>query len=429
MTYEQALQNIHSLDAFGAKLGTDRLSKLLSRIGNPQNKLKYIHTAGTNGKGSVCVMLSNILEKSGYKTGLYISPFVCDFRERIQINNKMIDGDFLAEAIDIIMPIVRKMAENDEIITEFELVTAAAFYCFEKEKCDIVVLETGLGGRYDATNVIDCPLCSVITPIGLDHTAILGDTLKKIAFEKAGIIKQNSYTVISRQKNEAKYELLRCAKEKNNRIFFADDVTLSDVRTDISGNSFIYKNEKITLNLLGKHQIDNVKTVLKTVEVLNEHSGFLNIPITAVKSALSSVCHPARLELLRKDPVILLDGAHNPDGIETLADFVKSNLSDKKIVCIMGMLRDKDSISSIEILNGLFDTVITVPIQNPRSMTQSELADVCRGHFENVKEKADVISAVDEAFALADNEKYAIVICGSLYLAGEIRQVVLDRLN
>ncbi|MGN0557932.1 MAG: bifunctional folylpolyglutamate synthase/dihydrofolate synthase [Acutalibacteraceae bacterium] len=428
MTYEQALQNIHSLDAFGAKLGTDRLSKLLSKIGNPQKKLKYIHTAGTNGKGSVCVMLSNILKKSGYKTGLYISPFVCDFRERIQINNKMIDGDFLAEAIDIIMPIVRKMAENDEIITEFELVTAAAFYCFEKEKCDIVVLETGLGGRYDATNVIDCPLCSVITPIGLDHTAILGDTLTKIAFEKAGIIKQNSNTVISRQKNEAKNELLRCAKERNNNIFFADDVTLSDVRTDISGNSFVYKNEKITLNLLGKHQIDNVKTVLRTVEVLNEYSGFLNIPLTAVKSALSGVSHPARLELLRKEPVILLDGAHNPDGIETLSDFVKSNLSDKKIVCIMGMLRDKDSISSIEILNGLFNTVITVPIQNPRSMTEKELADVCRGHFENVEEKSDVKSAVDEALSLADGEENAIVICGSLYLAGEIRQVVIDKL-
>lgn len=429
MTYEQALQNIHSLDKFGAKLGTERLLKLLSKIGNPQKKLRCIHTAGTNGKGSVCVMLSNILEKSGYKTGLYISPFVCDFRERIQINNKMIDGDFLAEAIERLMPIVRQMAENDEIITEFELVTAAAFYCFEKENCDIVVLETGLGGRYDATNVIERPLCSVITPIGLDHTAILGDTLTKIAFEKAGIIKQNSNTVISHQKNEAKTELLRCAKERNNRIFFADDVTLSDVKTDISGSSFVYKNEKITLNLLGKHQIDNVKTVLKTVEVLNEYSGFLNIPITAVKSALKSVCHPARLELLRKEPVILLDGAHNPDGIETLADFVKSNLSDKKIICIMGMLRDKDGISSIEILSGLFETVITVPIQNPRSMTQSELADVCQGHFENVTEKADVKSAVDEAFALADNKEYAIVICGSLYLAGEIRQVVIDRIQ
>lgn len=432
MTYQKALACIHSLDVFGSKPGLERIGELLNRIGNPQNKLKFVHVAGTNGKGSVCVMLSNILEKSGYKTGLYISPFITDFRERIQINNKMVSQSLLAEAVEKIFPVVEQMAKENLIITEFELVCAVAFYCFLKEGCDIVVLETGLGGRFDATNVINCPLCSVITHISLDHTAILGNTLKQIAFEKSGIIKENGICVVARQEQEAMDEITNNARLKNNRMFFGDDIDISVLNGNLLSNDFLYNNQKIQLSLQGNHQLDNVKTVLCVTQVLNNYCKYI-IPDNAIKAGLENVVHPARLEIISKNPLVVLDGAHNPDGITALKNYIVEKImpisGHKKLICIIGMLSDKDSESSIEILGGIFSTVIAVPINNPRSLTASQLAEKCRGHFENVIACEQVDKAFDMALNISKASNTPIIICGSLYLAGEIRPYITQVLQ
>ena len=212
MTYENALEIIHSLNKFGMKPGLDRIKKLLSLMGNPQDKLKFVHVAGTNGKGSSCAMISSVLVQAGYKTGLFISPFITDFRERIQINGEMISKDCLANAVEKTYPLLQKLEKEDCIITEFEYVMALEFYIHFKENCDVVVLETGLGGLYDCTNVILPPLCSVITTIGLDHTAVLGNTIEEIATQKCGIIKKNSPVITSNQDKRA-IEIIRKTAE------------------------------------------------------------------------------------------------------------------------------------------------------------------------------------------------------------------------
>lgn len=423
MTYQQAVEKINSLLQFGSRPGLERIGMLLDKMGRPQDKVKFIHVAGTNGKGSVCTMLSSVLCRAGYKTGLFISPFIIDFRERIQIGGEMIPEHDLARITGEIMPLVEQMAQENEIITEFELVTAIAFAWYAQQRCDAVVLETGLGGLYDSTNVIGTPLVSVITSISLDHTAVLGDTLPEIAFQKAGIIKPNGKTVFYPQQKEVDDCMIKTAKEKGNVFYDARQYRPEPVSSTVKGTVLRYGGMELTLPLIGAHQVKNAATALAAIGALRD--GGLKIPDKAVQDGFAHAFIPARLELLGQQPTVLLDGAHNPGGLKAFSEAVKTYCKGKNTVCIMGMLRDKDSVTSLSYIKGLFPTVIALAPDNPRAMSAEEFAQEAQAYFDMVIPMHDKAYAVKRAFELA-GENGAVVVCGSLYLAAQLRPILIQ---
>ncbi len=415
------LEKIHSLDKFGSRPGLDRIKTFLDILGNPQDDLRFIHVAGTNGKGSTCALLSAVLTEAVYKTGLFISPFIVDFRERIQINGEMISEEILSDAVEKTFPIVEKLRDEGCIITEFEYVNALEFYIHKNAKCDVVVLETGMGGLLDCTNVIKEPLCSVITKIGLDHTAVLGDTIEKIALQKCGIIKSGSPAVVSAQCKEAMAVVEKNCFEKNVKLIKSENVELEVINETIKFTDFKYKNLKLTLPFIGEHQLENAKTALSCIEVVKK---FFEIPDEALINGFKKASNPARFELLSEKPMIILDGAHNPDGINALKKAVEKYNPKKSAVLILGMLSDKDSESSIKLLRGVFDTVFTVPVNNPRTLSSETLAQKCLPYFKEVRAFDDVNSALNLALETAEKNDSLLVIAGSLYLAGEIRPLI-----
>ena len=420
MTYSEALESIHSLLSFGSRPGLDRVRELLRRMGNPQDKLKFIHVAGTNGKGSTCAMLSAILKAEGYRTGLFISPYITDFRERIQIDNEPVSEEVLTAAVEKTLPLLDKLRDEGIIITEFEYVNALEFYIHAEAKCDIVVLEVGMGGLLDSTNVILPPLCSVITTIGLDHTAILGDTIEAIAEQKCGILKKGSIAVTSSQDKRVMSVIESTADKLGIPLRKSEDIEVEVREISLKGSRFVCGSLEITLPLAGDHQIENARTALAAVEAIRS-SGLLGISDDSIIKGMRNAVNPARLELLSESPVVLLDGAHNPNGIEALKAAIDRFLPDTPIICVMGMLADKDIDSSIALLDGVFERVFTVPIDNPRALSPVDLARKFENHAKAVQPFDSREDAFDAAYALAKGTDSAVLICGSLYLAGEIR--------
>jgi len=422
MNYEEAIKKIDSLLVFGSQPGLERISKLLELMGNPQNNLKYVHVAGTNGKGSVSNMTASILDKAGYKTGLFTSPHITGFGERMQINFRRISESEIISQVEELFPMVEQLREKGTVITEFEFVTAMAFNWFSKEKCDIVVLETGLGGRYDSTNVIKAPLCSIITAISADHTAVLGDTLEKIAAEKCGIIKDNGNTVFAFQEKEVNDVVLKTVYEKNNVMY--NPFRLPVLSTTIHGSDVIYGELKLHIPLVGEHQIFNTGLVLCAVESLRKAG--LIISDEAVKQGIGSVKIPARFEVLREEPLFVLDGAHNPGGLKALGEAADTYLSGKNIICVMGMLKDKDCANSLKYLKGKISKLITTTVKdNPRRQTAEELKATAQLWFNNITAEESAEKAIKLALDLAkETENSAVLVCGSLYLASEIREII-----
>ncbi len=427
MTYEQALEKIHSLDKFGSRPGLDRIKMLFDMLGEDLLKQKFIHVAGTNGKGSVCQMISRVLSESGYKTGLFISPYITDFRERIQINNEMIEKEYLCEAVEHLLPMLEKLNEQGVIITEFEFLTAVSFYIYKKQNCDIIVCETGLGGLLDSTNLIKKPLCSVITKIDLDHTAILGDTIEEIAHQKCGIIKDNSITVTSSQDEKVLDIIKTTAKEKNNLLYCADDITFSDINLSLTGSDFSYKENKITLPLIGEHQLENAKTAISTLSALKEN-GHINFSTADLITGLSKATNPARFELLSDSPVVVLDGAHNVNGMTAFKNATTSFVEGKRALLI-GMLKDKDVECALDTISGMFEIAVVTDVPNPRNMDCYELADICKRYFDKVVVCSQPKVAFDTAYNIAKDNELSLCICGSLYLAGEIRPHIIEKLS
>ena len=423
MTYNQAMQKIHGLLRFGSRPGLDRITKLLTLMNNPEKKLKFIHVAGTNGKGSICAMLSSILKNQGYVTGLYTSPYVIDFRERIQLNGEMIPHQDLIDLVDEVYPYLDKMAENDEIITEFEFITAIAMKWFLKKDCDVVVLETGLGGRFDATNTIETPLCSIITSISLDHTAILGNTLEKITFEKCGIVKPNGRTVFLPQESEVNKVIEQVAEMKHNLLYRADTSDMEILEKAIDGMTVKYKDKQIFMRLIGNHQINNASTVLSAVKALRD--GGMIISDDAVKSGLADAFMPARTECISKKPCIILDGGHNPGGIRALAEYIKDTCSDKKITLVIGMLADKDVGTSLEFLRGIPSRIIATEPDNPRKMSALQLAQLAKNICNDVYTETDPHKSISLAMNTIPKDGI-LIVCGSLYLAAQIREFLLN---
>lgn len=419
MNYEQALNFIHSLDKFGSRPGLDRVRKLFNKVPNVLNQ-RFIHIAGTNGKGSVSTMLSSILEQAGHRVGLFISPYIVDFRERIQINNRMISEDELAEAVTYFKPILDKLNSQGIVITEFEFITVLSFWIFKQNRCDVVVCEVGMGGLLDSTNLIPYPLCSVITRIDLDHTAVLGDTIEEIAAQKAGIIKTYSTTVTAAQRREAYAVIEQKAREEHNTFYRGEDVRLTITANSKDGTRFIYRDTDMTLPLIGMHQIDNLRCALATVEVLiNEH--YFDITPEHIRDGLLNMHHPARFEKLRDDPVVILDGAHNPNGLSSFAEAVRAFYPDGEKTLIIGMLADKDS-TSLYLLKGLFDRIIATDIDNPRALPAEELAERLIGTAPCI----EVINSPQKAYDKALTYGGDIFICGSLYLASELRSYIIN---
>ncbi|MDR1629194.1 MAG: bifunctional folylpolyglutamate synthase/dihydrofolate synthase [Oscillospiraceae bacterium] len=412
------LEFFHSLNRFGSRPGLYNIGKLCECLGSPERSLRFIHVAGTNGKGSVCTFLSEILQAAGCKTGLYISPYVTDFRERVQINGQMVDEATLATAAETVKNAVLELNQEDIIITEFEAVTAAAFLCFASQRCDAVVLETGLGGRFDATNIIPPPLVSVITSISLDHTQILGSTVAEIAFEKCGIIKQGSSVVTNNaQPNEALAVIQKTAAERGARLSIATVKNKNILNTSIFGTEILYNGEPLSIPLAGEHQIENALTAIEAVHVLQEQ-GF-HIADAYIRAGVAQTQMPARIQILSREPLIILDGSHNDGSTKALSEVLKTHLPQKKLLGLMGMMADKDYAQALQNLAPLFASLITATPGNPRSLSAEALAAAAR----QVCPDARAIPSPAEAFAQAKEQLGgydALIICGSLYLAADI---------
>lgn len=427
MTCKDALDYLLSFPRFSKKVGTQNVQKLLDILGNPQDKLQFIHIAGTNGKGSVCTMLSSILVNSGYKTGLFISPYIVDFRERIQINNKLISEQTLIKAVQAVQSAIQICDIGNDNFCGFQIITVVAFLCYLWENCDIVVLETGIGGLNDSTNVVQNTLCSVFTTIDLDHTEVLGDTVGAIAREKSGIIKPNSMVVTATQDDSAMAELHIASNKNNSKLHTISDVVLQNVQQSLDGMSFKYNDIDFECSLIGTFQVENVKVVLKTIEVINNSNLGINITTSAIKKGLKSVCHYARFEVVSKNPPIIIDGAHNLNGLMALKDTINLVLPTGKKVAIIAMMSDKDVANGLQVLNGVFDTVFVTGIaNNSRSMTTDNLYDIAKTKFKNVYPISDINLALDKAINLANDLNCPLVICGSLYLASYIRNIILN---
>ena len=312
MTYDEALEYIHGVSNFFCKPGLERIAELCDRLGNPQKHLKFIHVTGTNGKGSVCSMLSSILTAEGYKVGLYTSPYVREFNERMRINGENIPNEYLRELTEMVKESADKMTDSP---TEFELITAIAFEYFKREKCDIVVLEVGMGGRLDATNIIENPLLSIITGVSVDHTAFLGDTVEKISGEKAGIIKHLCPTLYGGEDVIAEGVILDEAQKMQSPLYKTDYSAISISEMTLDGTTFNYKDRKdINIHLLGEYQPKNASVVLDAVDILRR--GGIVIDEESVRVGLENAKWHARFEIIARDPLVIFDGAHNPQGID-----------------------------------------------------------------------------------------------------------------
>lgn len=401
MNYHETLEFIHSLGNFSHKAGLERITEVLRKLGNPQKNLKAIHVAGTNGKGSVSAMLSRVLSLAGYKTGLFISPFIIDFRERIQIN-----GEYISE--EELCAYAKRVLEAGVALTEFEFITAIAFLYFEEKSVDFLVCETGLGGRLDATNTLCQKIACVITKIGMDHTLILGDTLSTIAREKCGIIK-NCVTVTDPcQEAEAMKVIKSAAKE----LIIPNTDALEIVKSDDFSNTFIYKGEKYDLSLCGNFQVQNALVVLETLDATG-----LDIPYNIIYEGLKTTSFPARMEMLSREPVIILDGAHNPDGAAVLAKELQKYSG--KVTAVIGMMRDKDCREVLQKTLIHCKKAFSVEVENmPRSLSASELCLVA-SEFTECTPMESYEAALAAAKAVADGP---IFIFGSLYLAAGIRK-------
>lgn len=427
MTTQQAIEALHALPRMGQGApGLARMQNLCDHLGNPEKELQCIHIAGTNGKGSLAAMTSSILTAAGYKTGLTISPYVVDFRERFQIDGEMIPPRTLANLTEKVLDAIDAIeAEGGEKPVEFEAVTALAFLWFAREKCDLVVLETGLGGRCDATNVVPHKLVAAITKIGYDHMEVLGDTLDKIAAEKAGIIKEGTVVVnYPDQPAEAMGPILTAAAEAHTSIITPDKDDLTLLRGKRLENRIDYGGYRAALGLPGTHQANHAAMAVEIALALWREFGY-DISDDAILQGLADARMPARIEVLRRHPLLLLDGCHNLDGAKMLAATLTRADFEENLVGVLGVLADKDYKDMLSDLGPCFAKVYTVTPNCPRALSAEELQKEARFHTD--AEAADsVADAIRKAVDYADENNLAgVVVCGSLYLAAEARPLLL----
>jgi len=425
LNYNEALDYIHSTYKFGSKLGLENIKYLLELMGNPQRDLKVIHIAGTNGKGSTSSFVSSILIEEGYKVGLFTSPYLEEFTERIRINGKNIPKDDLAKVTETVKSKVDIMlSQGKQHPTEFEIVTAIAMLYYKIKEVDYVVLEVGLGGRLDSTNVIEDTLVSVITPIALDHTQYLGDSLDKIAYEKAGIIKNKSFVVAHPQDKEAMEVIEKISNDMESKLFIAPVQSIKIKRYDDFGIGFDVNLQgeefcDLDIGLLGKHQVNNATVALMTIKVLRE---YLNVSISesSIRNGLKKTRWPGRLEVLRRNPTLLIDGAHNIHGAKALKKSIKEIFQYDRLIAVIGVLADKDVDGILNEIVPLCDQVIITKPNNPRAISLDKLKEKIEGFNKEVSVSEDISGAVDKALDIS-NKNDLVLFCGSLYMIGDVR--------
>ena len=417
-----ALDWLQSLPRLSGKPGLDRMKALLAALGDPQKRGRYVHIAGTNGKGSVAAFTANILQKAGFKTGLTISPYVLDFRERFQIDGQMIPPETLERLAAKVRAAAETLAETP---VQFEAVTALALCWFDEEHCDVAVLETGLGGRFDATNAVENTLVAAITRIDLDHTELLGDTVEKIAAEKAGIVKPGCIAVTYpvQEKEALQAIAAACIREKADLVApEAEDIHLR--RGGLFENRMEYGGYEVNLALPGAHQACNAAMAIEIALALWRQG--LDIPDEAILEGLEATRFPARIEVLRRQPLVLLDGSHNPAGAAALAATLGAQKLPQKPAAVLGVLADKAAAEMLRALGDSFSTIYAVTPDCPRAMSADELAQLASQELPEVPVYpcADLGQALDTALGLPQGA----VICGSLYLAAQARPMLLERL-
>ena len=419
MNCEQAIAYFHTLYRKKSTPGLHRITELLDKMGNPQRALKFVHIAGTNGKGSTAAMTASVLQAAGYRVGLFTSPFIYRFQERMQVCGVQISDEDLASVTEFVKPLADAMAEPP---TEFEAVCAVAFEYFRRQSCDIVVLEVGMGGAVDATNVIDCPEVAVITNIGLDHTDALGDTLEKIALCKAGIFKEGGHAVIYRGAPSVEAVFEEVCAQKHIRLKKADFDSLTLHSHDLFGQVFDCGSRKnLTLPLLGDHQLHNASVVLSVADTLIEEGW--NISEEAIHDGIRDVRWPGRFDIVSRNPLFIIDGGHNPQCIEALTKNIQDYLNGRKIIALTGVLADKDYGDMYKPVSDLVERYVCITPPTPRKLEAAELAN----HLRRTGARACACDSIEEgvrkAISLAGAD--GVVLCfGSLYTIGAIRDAL-----
>lgn len=419
-TIAQAIRYIHSVQWQGSKPGLERTRELLEKIGNPEKELKFIHVAGTNGKGSVSAMLASVLTAAGYRTGLYTSPYINRFNERIRVDGQDITDGELIRLVNFIYPYGEQM--NDKP-TEFELITALGMEHFRRKSCDFVVLEVGMGGELDSTNVIDPPLCGIITSIGLDHVKELGGTIEEIAKAKSGIIKNNMDVVFGGRLPEALPAIKAKCEETGSRLHMPGLAAIIERKVGLFEQEFDYLGYKnIRLKLTGKYQQENAAVALTAIDVLISKG--INMPRKAIYDGLYNTAWSARFETLSRNPAFIADGGHNESGVKAVAESIIMHFGDKKPVILTGVMKDKDVCVIADILSGVAACVVAVRPDNPRALEAELLAGFFTARGIEAYSCGSIKEGIEKAVSLAKADGVVVAV-GSLYMMGEIRAYFL----
>lgn len=428
MNYKSAIAYIHGLERFGSKPGLERIKALTERLGNPQDKLKFVHIAGTNGKGSTAAFIASMLSCAGYRTGLYTSPFIEQFNERIQINGTGISDKELTDYVEKVKAAIDDMTRmGADHPTEFEVITALALLYYYEKECDVVVFEVGLGGRFDATNIIHASAVSVITKIAMDHTDILGDTLSKIAYEKAGIIKNDGIVVTYPQEKSALDTIKSVCQERKAKLVQAVPEELINIQMEPGWLAFDHPQYgRVETAVVGAHQVYNASVAIKTIEAMKT-VGF-EIGDEHIREGFRRAAWPGRFELLLREPDFYIDGAHNPDGIRSFIDTFNKIYSGEKAIVIFGVMKDKEVETMVRELSSITERFIAVRPDTPRALSTGSLTKVMMKYCNNVEDSDTIKEAVEKSILLASKEGI-IAALGSLYYIGQVRTLIRTEFN
>lgn len=426
MSFEKSLNWLYGFQKYGIKLGLERINHIVKELGDPHKNYKIIHVGGTNGKGSVCKFLESILTSGGYKVGVYTSPHLQHISERIVINNCRITEDELVVLVNRIKPIVNDMVENNDVPTFFEIVTALAFQYFSDKDVDFAVVEVGLGGRYDATNIVD-PVVTVITNVSLEHENVLGKKIGDIALEKAGIIK-NNVPVITGAKGEPLKLIKNVAKERSAPVNVINDMKWRKLCGDVEGQEFFIKgfltDTSVRTSMLGRFQGENIAIAVAVVEYLQMNGVYISD--MSIIDGIAKTVNPGRMEVVGYEPIILLDGAHNPAGMQMLKKSLQEDFDYDKLIVVLGILSDKDIKSMLSKIVPLADSVIVTKSHNERACEPSELKKVVEksGYKNEVVVKDRISDAIEHAKSIAKKNDL-ICITGSLFTVGEAKDYLI----
>lgn len=427
MNYKETLEYIQSLNQYGSVLGLENMLRLCDKLGHPEEKCKFIHIAGTNGKGSTSAYIAHILMAAGYRVGRYSSPTITDYRERFQIGSRMISQKDLCAYVERVRQVcIELTAEGHPHPTPFEVETALGFLYFAEKSCDFVVLEVGMGGATDATNVIPAPMACVWTSISMDHMGFLGKDLTSIASVKAGIAKEGALLISCRQEQEVETVLRKQAAKVGSSLVIANASKASGVKHGLTTQQFSYKGlSKLKIHLAGTHQIENA--VLAVEVILELRKIGIDISDKAIYKGLEDTVWQGRLEVLGKKPLFVIDGAHNEGAAGQLVSSIEAYFKNKRMIFIVGVLKDKEYEKILSMTAKYAEHILTItPPENPRALSAFELAMAAREYHSQVTNLSSLEEAVEVSHLLADKE--TVILCfGSLSFLGAIKKIYANR--